>query len=186
MFHVPTQAGKYWQLQTPVQIVCQQCLTDWRIPHTMEVSWTVAAVLAGDAPHLEGLYLLFVSIQIFETWKKSRKLLLLVALCAICWRSWVLGLKLPKVNFTFHIWRMFRRSSRRPEEEWSVQDCQHCWQDLLRPGPAPTRTQSQSTESLASSSLGCDLHQSPIKSQDPINTGVDNGATVEMLCGANS
>ena len=32
----------------------------------MEVSWTVAAVLAGDAPHLEGLYLLFVSIQIFE------------------------------------------------------------------------------------------------------------------------
>ena len=100
MFHVPTQAGKYWQLQTPVQIVCQQCLTDWRIPHTMEVSWTVAAVLAGDAPHLEGLYLLFVSIQIFETWKKSRKLLLLVALCAICWCSWVLGLKLPKVNFT--------------------------------------------------------------------------------------
>ena len=47
---------------------------------------------------------------------------------------------------------------------------------FVRPGPAPSRTQSQSTESLASSSLGYDLHHSPIKSQSPINTCcVDNG-----------
>ena len=69
------------------------------------------------------IYLLFVSIQIFETWKKSNKLRPLVALCSICWRAWVLGLELPKVNFTFQIWRMFRRSRRRPREEWRDRDC---------------------------------------------------------------
>ena len=108
--------------------------------------------------------------------KEIYEIRLLVALCAICWRSWVSGWKLTKSNFTFQIWRMFRRSRRRPKEEWRDRDCQVRRQGSLRPGPAPSRTQSQSTESLASSSLGYDLHHSPIKSQSPINTCcVDNG-----------